>query len=94
MWQTTEKRTNKRASASSKHEQTKMEKEALDIVDLYEELLFKRAEMGYRPVIYISSECDLECSLIGMFELGDGSNGSGEDIPTQTSLEELRDRLL
>ena len=64
-----------------------------DIVDLYEEMLGRRAELGFRPVIYVSSDIDLECSLIGLYEHdGDDANG-GEAIPAARSMEELRRRL-
>jgi hypothetical protein len=34
-----------------------------DALDLYEEMLHKRASKGIRPVLYISSYKDLECSV-------------------------------
>lgn len=34
-----------------------------EIVDLYEEMLHKRAMKGIRPVLYVSSPKDLECSV-------------------------------
>ena len=33
------------------------------VVDLYEQMLHKRAAKGIRPVLYISSQTDLECSV-------------------------------
>ena len=47
---------------------TRERRQRFDVVDLFEELLARRAEMGFRPVLYVSSERDLECNLIGMFE--------------------------
>ena len=35
-----------------------------DVVDLYEQLLYERAAKGIRPVLYVSSPKDLECSVI------------------------------
>jgi hypothetical protein len=68
-------------------------KQRFDIVDLYEELLSKRAEMGHRPIIYVSSERDLECNLIGMFETEISESATGEAVPHADSVEELRRRL-
>lgn len=68
-------------------------KQRLDIVDLYEELLAKRAEMGHRPIIYVASERDLECTLIGMFEREVAEDAAGEAVPHAQSIEELRRRL-
>ena len=64
-----------------------------DMVDLYEELLSQRADMGYRPVLYVSCERDLECTLIGMFESCGTDEFSGEAVPASRSVEELRRRL-
>jgi hypothetical protein len=35
-----------------------------DMVDLYEQMLSERAAKGVRPVLYISSCTDLECSIL------------------------------
>jgi len=35
-----------------------------DVVGLYEQMLFERAARGIRPLLYISSTKDLECSVI------------------------------
>ncbi len=43
-----------------------------DTVDLMEEMLFQRAASGIRPVLYLSSYTDLECSLLMLLD------GSGE----------------
>lgn len=37
-------------------------------VDLYEELLFERATKGIRPVLYVSSCKDLECSVLMLLD--------------------------
>lgn len=68
-------------------------KQRFDIADLYEELLARRAELGYRPVLYVSSERDLECNLIGMFEGGEYAEAEGEAVPDLKSVDELRKRL-
>ena len=64
-----------------------------DIVDLYEEMLGRRAELGFRPVLYMASELDLECNLIGLYEQESAEEATGEAIPTARSMEELRRRL-
>lgn len=35
-----------------------------DVVALYEEMLFERALKGIRPVLYVSSPKDFECSVL------------------------------
>jgi len=35
-----------------------------DMLDLYEAMLRKRATKGIRPVLYVSSQTDLECSVL------------------------------
>ncbi|HSE38222.1 MAG TPA: hypothetical protein VLG74_13040 [Blastocatellia bacterium] len=37
-------------------------------VDLYEELLSERATKGVRPVLYVSSRRDLECSVLMLLD--------------------------
>ncbi|HTG14016.1 MAG TPA: hypothetical protein VK747_01995 [Blastocatellia bacterium] len=34
------------------------------MVDLFEEMLYERAAQGIRPVLYVSSYKDLECSVL------------------------------
>ena len=43
----------------------------VDLVDLVEEMLFHRASCGIRPVLYISSYTDLECSMLSLLEDSD-----------------------
>lgn len=38
------------------------------IADLYEEMLYTRAEKGIRPVLYVSSHKDLECCVLMLLE--------------------------
>jgi hypothetical protein len=40
----------------------------LDYVDLYEQLLYQRAAAGIRPVLYISSLTDLECTMLMLLD--------------------------
>ena len=44
-----------------------------DMVDLYEDLLSVRAAGGIRPMLYISSCTDLECSLLVLLGEAEGS---------------------
>ena len=41
---------------------------ASDIADLYEEMLYTRAANGIRPVLYVSSQKDLECSVLMLLD--------------------------
>lgn len=38
------------------------------MVDLYEEMLYERAAKGIRPVLYVSSHTDLECSVLMLLD--------------------------
>ena len=95
MWQIAEQNAaSGNVDATNGNRGSQERKSRVDIVDLYEELLTKRAEMGYRPVIYVSSERDLECNLIGMFEAEVSTDVTGEAVPSVDTLDELRRRLL
>ena len=74
-------------------EQDTAPRSRFDIVDLYEEMLGRRAELGYRPVLYVSTEVDLESNLIGLYEQEVAEKAAGEAIPAARSMEELRRRL-
>jgi len=39
-----------------------------ETVDLLEEMLFQRASNGIRPVLYLSSDTDLECSMLMLLD--------------------------
>jgi hypothetical protein len=65
----------------------------IDIVDLFEEMLTRRAELGFRPVLFVSNERDLECNLIGLYEREVAEEATGESIPTAPSMSALRRRL-
>ena len=95
MWQIAEQSAaSSKVDAANGNRESQERKSRVDIVDLYEELLTRRAEMGYRPVIYVSSERDLECNLIGMFESEVSTDVTGEAVPSVDTLDELRRRLL
>jgi len=43
------------------------------MVDLLEDMLFQRASSGIRPMLYLSSDTDLECSMLMLLdETGEG----------------------
>jgi hypothetical protein len=65
----------------------------IDIVDLFEEMLTRRAELGFRPVLFVSTEVDLECNLIGLYEREVAEEATRESIPTAPSMTALRRRL-
>jgi len=65
----------------------------IDIVDLFEEMLTRRAELGYRPMLFVSNELDLECNLIGLYEREVAEEATRESIPTAPSMSALRRRL-
>ena len=44
-----------------------------DMADLYEDMLSVRAAKGVRPMLYISSCTDLECSLLVLLGEAEGS---------------------
>jgi hypothetical protein len=47
--------------------------EGIDVVDLLEDMLFQRASSGIRPMLYVSSDIDFECSMMMLLdETGEG----------------------
>ena len=40
----------------------------VDIVEIFEQMLAQRASKGIRPVLYVSSYTDLECSLVMLLD--------------------------
>jgi hypothetical protein len=94
MWQTPGQGINSgKADASTESRGAQERKGRFDVVDLFEELLSKRAELGFRPILFVSSERDLECNLIGMFESEFAQESEGEAVPSIDSVDELRRRL-
>ncbi|HLG14629.1 MAG TPA: hypothetical protein VJH03_09045 [Blastocatellia bacterium] len=49
----------------------------VDLVGICEEMLLQRAIKGIRPVLYLSSNTDLECSMLMLLDEGteDGLDG-------------------
>lgn len=56
-----------------------------ETIDLLEEMLFHRASNGIRPMLYISSYTDLECSMLALLEESDEVHWSTEKqaVPKQ-----------
>lgn len=51
----------------------------VDMVDLLEDMLFQRASSGIRPMLYLSSNTDLECSMLMLLdETGEGQWSIGQ----------------
>lgn len=47
------------------------------MVDLVEDMLFQRAASGIRPVLYVSSYTDFECSMLMLLDDMDEVHWSG-----------------
>jgi hypothetical protein len=53
----------------------------VDSIDLLEEMLFQRAASGMRPVLYVSSDTDLECSMLMLLDDTGEARWSAEQAP-------------
>jgi hypothetical protein len=53
----------------------------VESVDLLEEMLFQRAASGIRPVLYLSSYTDLECSILMLLDETGEALWSAEQTP-------------
>jgi hypothetical protein len=53
----------------------------VESVDLLEEMLFQRAASGIRPVLYLSSYTDLECSMLMLLDETGEARWSAEQTP-------------
>lgn len=53
----------------------------VESVDLLEEMLFQRAASGIRPVLYLSSDTDLECSMLMLLDDTGEACWSAEQVP-------------
>ena len=53
-----------------------------ETIDLFEEMLFHRASSGIRPMLYISSYTDFECSMLALLEDSDGVHWSTDKQST------------
>ncbi len=55
-----------------------------ETVDLMEDMLFQRAASGIRPVLYLSSYTDLECSMLMLLDNTGEAVWSAEQTPATT----------
>ncbi|HKP86728.1 MAG TPA: hypothetical protein VJZ26_11560 [Blastocatellia bacterium] len=53
----------------------------VDVVELFEQMLFQRAAQGIRPVLYVSSYTDLECSMLMLLDEESEGRSSGTQQP-------------
>jgi hypothetical protein len=51
------------------------------MVDLYEQMLYERAAQGIRPVLYVSSYKDLECSVLMLLDQAPEAQLMGRQWP-------------
>lgn len=56
------------------------------MVDLCEEMLYERAAKGIRPVLYLSSAKDLECSVVMLLNQAQEVQLTGRRQPTAIGL--------
>lgn len=54
-----------------------------EMIDLLEEMLFQRAASGIRPVLYLSSYTDLECSMLMLLDDSGEARFSAEQMPVE-----------
>lgn len=61
-------------------------KSDVDLLDLYEQMLFQRAVKGIRPVLYVSSYTDLECSMLMLLDEAGQSEIQGQQQSNAKSI--------
>jgi hypothetical protein len=61
----------------------RQEKSDVDMVDLFEQMLFQRAVKGFRPVLYVSSSTDFECNMLMLLDEQDHMRASGQQQPVE-----------
>jgi hypothetical protein len=59
----------------------RQERSDVDMVELFEQMLFQRASRGIRPVLYVSSYTDLECSMLMLLDEENQGRASGQQQP-------------
>jgi hypothetical protein len=59
----------------------RQERSDVDLVELFEQMLFQRAAQGIRPVLYVSSYTDLECSMLMLLDEESQGRASGPQQP-------------
>ena len=58
----------------------------VDVVDLVEEMLYQRASSGIRPMLYLSSHTDLECSMMMLLDETGEAQWSIEQRPVDKEI--------
>lgn len=58
----------------------------IDMIELYEQMLFQRAAKGIRPVLYVSSYTDLECSMMMLLDEENQCRASGQQEPVMKGI--------
>jgi hypothetical protein len=53
----------------------------VDMVEVYEQMLFQRAIKGIRPTLYVSSYTDLECCMLMLLDEESQNQASGQQQP-------------
>jgi hypothetical protein len=64
----------------------RQEQSDVDVVDLFEQMLFQRAVQGFRPVLYVSSHTDFECSMLMLLDEQDQMRASGQQQPVEKAV--------
>ncbi len=64
----------------------RQEQSDVDMVDLFEQMLFQRAAQGFRPVLYVSSYTDFECNMLMLLDEQDQLRASGQQRPVEKSM--------
>lgn len=57
------------------------EKSDIDMIEVFEQMLFQRASKGIRPVLYVSSYTDLECNMLMLLDESPTGQSSGAQRP-------------
>lgn len=70
-----------RATGEGVEKRMRVDGTDVDIVDVYEQMLFQRAAKGIRPTLYVSSFTDLECSMLMLLDEEDQQRASGQQRP-------------
>ncbi|HWC78137.1 MAG TPA: hypothetical protein VG778_11775 [Blastocatellia bacterium] len=55
----------------------------IDLVDIFEQMLSRRADGGIRPMLYVSSATDLECNMVML--LGEADENPSSELPEPVS---------
>jgi len=53
----------------------------VDMIEVYEQMLYQRAIKGIRPVLFVSSYTDLECCMMMLLDEEGQQHASGQQQP-------------